>query len=415
MAQLLPIPTNVPEAVSTGYQRQNTNFNAVTAGHINLGIKNINESSAPVIAGGSVVEVNGGIYRASGDESVTDASSADGLSPPAAGVNYIYAVHGTSSSLSWKYSSSAPAWNTLKGGWYNGNNRAVAKLFISGTQYNGKIILDSYNAMQQLNTEQAAPDTGGVQVVTGVVNQVKSTIFQPGAYRYEIKAGSGGNGGNTGRGSGGVGTSGQSATGSFMLRESRVIYYALGGDGNNGQDRYAGQNGGGGGGGCTGGSSFIDLIDRVIICIGGSGGGGMASIGNGGGGGGGYGTGSNGDGIEQYSGKGGSNGYGGNGGNGGDASGGGGSGIYGGGVGSEAGGGYGLAGGKGGDDGGDSGGAGGKSTSGEGGLTATQKYNRQIQYQGGGGGGAGSNEPGGNGGSGLKSASSGYLNIYQVW
>jgi hypothetical protein len=97
MAQLLPIPTAIPEAVSTGYQRQNTNFNAVTVGHINLGLGNINNSNAPTMGEGSVVEVNGGIYRCTGTDSITDASSSDGLSPlQQDALNYIYAVPGSS-------------------------------------------------------------------------------------------------------------------------------------------------------------------------------------------------------------------------------------------------------------------------------------------------------------------------------
>jgi hypothetical protein len=41
------------------------NFNAVTMGHINIGIGNIDNSIEPYIIEASVVEVNGGIYRAS--------------------------------------------------------------------------------------------------------------------------------------------------------------------------------------------------------------------------------------------------------------------------------------------------------------------------------------------------------------
>jgi hypothetical protein len=129
MAQLLSTPTNVPEAVSTGYQRQNTNFNAVTAGHINIGLTNIDNANVPTITSGSVVEVNGGIYRASGSEGISHAGSAEGLgSPKDSAINYIYAIP-ESTSLSWKFSSSTPIFNAEKGGWYNGNNRAVASFF----------------------------------------------------------------------------------------------------------------------------------------------------------------------------------------------------------------------------------------------------------------------------------------------
>jgi hypothetical protein len=409
MAQLLPIPTNVPEEVSTGYQRQNTNFNAVTVGHINIGLGNINNSNAPSITEGSVIEVNGGIYRAASTESVTNASSADGLSPPAQNTkNYIYAVPvPNTSSLSWKYSGSAPTWSTSKGGWYSGNNRAVVKLFVSDTQYNGKIILDSYNAMRLINTEQAVPTTGGVQVVTGVVNEVRSTTLPAGTYRYEIQAGKGGAGGGSIEGAGGAGAAGEAKSGTFRLEVPRKIYYALGGDGGDGGDGEVRASGGGG----SGGSAFLDLGDDFIFCLGGSGGGGAGGRYGAGGGAGGYGKGE--DIISNNGSMGGNNGIGGNGGN---TGGGGGSGILGGGVGgynAYSGGGYGQPGGR----GRNTGVAGGNSLTGEKAPGPTDKYTHQIQYQGGGSGEGESNSEttSGSGGSALKSTSSGYLRIYRMW
>jgi hypothetical protein len=236
MAGLLPTPTNVPEAVSTGYQRQNTNFNAVTVGHSNIEIGNINNSNTPTIVGGSVIEVNGGIYRASSTETITNASNA-GLSPPASNAqNYIYAVPGESS-LSWQYSSSAPTWNAAKGGWYNGNNRAVVKLFLSGTQYNGKVILDSYNAMQQVNTEQTIPTTGGVAItIPGYVANKKKTYrfnLPPGAYRYTLTSGAGA--GDANEKTGGIASTRASVNGTFIWHGGPITI-KTGGDGFKGGD-----------------------------------------------------------------------------------------------------------------------------------------------------------------------------------
>jgi hypothetical protein len=276
MAGLLPIPTNVPEAVSTGYQRQNTNFNAVTVGHSNLEIGTINNSDAPTIGGGSVVEVNGGIYRASSTESVTNASStADGLSPPAQNaLNYIYAVP-KESSLLLKYSSSTPTWSAAKGGWYNGNSRAVVKLFLSGTQYNGKVILDSYNAMQQVNTEQTIPTTGGVAItIPGYVANTKKTYrfnLPPGAYRYTLTSGAGA--GDANEKTGGIASTRATLSGTFIWHGGPITIKTggdgfKGGDGGSGQESKFGTDGEYGKGGGSGAGEEteilgVDKTDRV--------------------------------------------------------------------------------------------------------------------------------------------------------
>jgi hypothetical protein len=60
--QLLPNPTNIPEAVSTGYQRQNNMLYVQMKGHLNVMLTNMDNSSAPKVLVGSVVEINGGLY-----------------------------------------------------------------------------------------------------------------------------------------------------------------------------------------------------------------------------------------------------------------------------------------------------------------------------------------------------------------
>jgi hypothetical protein len=377
---------------------------SVARGFMSLGLTNTNNSSAPQIAAGSQVEVGGSVYTCQANTSVNE-------TPQNNQVNYIY-VSVDGSTIIFSYGTTTPAWNVSKGGWYNSNYRAVAKLFLTSSQYNGKVILDSYNAMQLLNVEQTVPTTGGMLFVTGTVNQVKSITLPAGAYRYEVKAGTGGRGGNNDNHTGGAGAAGEQKSGTFMLAQQLMIHYALGGDGNNGVDTSAAA---GAGGGCSGGSAFIDFGTELILCLGGSGGGGSGRDTNGesgGGGAGGYGTASDGTGV--YGGKGGSNGTGGNGGGDERYSGGGGSGYLAGGKGTSGaqsgyggqdGGGYGESGGK----GGGGYGAGGTSATGEGVVTATEKYTMKIQYQGGGGG------DGSAGGGGLKSTSSGYLRIYRMW
>jgi hypothetical protein len=373
-----------------------------------FGVTNIDNTGAPQVMAGSKFILNRKMINITADTSI------DG-SPVVGTDNYIYAVL-SGDSATFSYGNGVPTYNPAKGGWYSGNNRAIARFFYTGERYNGKVILDSYNAMQIINTEQAIPTSGGQLVITGTVNQVKSTTLPIGTYRWEMKAGTGGKGGESSNGQGGTGADGKAKTGTFRVYAEKKIYYALGGDGNDGVGGVKG-----GGGGCTGGSAFIDLGDDLILCIGGSGGGGSGDAGSddfgGGGGGGGYGI--AGDGLpaasRQLQGLGGKDGIGGNGGSldgsSDSASGGGGSGyIRGGNAGfgdgnrGSPGGGYGSPGGN-----SSSGASGGQSMSGEAVPSATDKYPRRIQYQGGGAGAMNA------GGSGLKTTTSGYIKIWRLW
>jgi hypothetical protein len=385
----------------------NNKASFVGKGYFSAMLSNINTIQAPVLLAGSMFEANGVLFFSDGDTAVSGSCS-NGV------VNYIYAA--PDGLL--QYSAATPAWNNIKGGWYSGNNRALAKFYYSssGPVYGGKVMLDGYNAMQMMNLSFTA-SSGGNLVITGEINQVLAATLAAGQYRFEMQAGTGGNGSSGANGyGGGAGALGEPKSGTFILYHAMEIHYGLGGDGNNGGGGgYAG-----GGGGCTGGSAFIDIGYAMFLCIGGSGGGGGGN--NGGGGGGSYGVGGGGGAGGYGSGSGGSGSSGGKGGRDGIGGNGGGGSYYGGGGGvgsSGSGDGYGIGGGNGGDGSSRYGGRGGGSKIGEGFANATDKYDRGIQFQGGGGGGggratSGSDSEGGAGGSGLKSTSSGYLNIYRL-
>jgi hypothetical protein len=433
MAGKITNPTSAPQAASTGYVAQNNVLYAQMAGYNKLSLSNMDNSDAPLVLRGSVVEISGVLYK------VPENGANESISvTPGTGQNYVYAVP-SDSGATFQYSTSGPTWDAVKGGWYNGNNRAVAKLYYTGSSgggwYNGKVILDGYNARWALNTEQPVPTSGGVSVSSDTTpNQFKTITLDRGAYRVETKGGTGGKGGHGDSIDGGNGAEGQSKTTSFILECKTMMGYIIGGNGEDGEDgRLNGDNtgAGGGGGGATGGTTLFESpATGIIVCIGGSGGGGGGSGeqgGGGGGGGGGYGAGLN---NGSRSGKGGNNGTGGWAGaassdDGND--GGGGSGYKdGGGTGGTAkpGGSYGQAGGAGGSNGGRSGGAGGQSEAldlQQIGVTypsfdSTFPFN--VSFQGGGGGGA-SSRPGGRsgakGGGGIKSTTSGYLRIYRMW
>jgi hypothetical protein len=67
--QLLPNPTFIPEAVSTGYQRQNTNLFAAQTGLDNAIFSTNNNS---VVKAGSVLEYNGALYKILTDIDLTN-------------------------------------------------------------------------------------------------------------------------------------------------------------------------------------------------------------------------------------------------------------------------------------------------------------------------------------------------------
>jgi hypothetical protein len=396
---------------SEGYERQNTNFNAAAAGHINIGLLNMDTSGEPKIARGSVIEVNGGLYAVS---AVTDESVTGTLSSGAE--NYIYAVPQVNACV-FQYSAAAPAWSAAKGGWYNGNERAVAKLFYWAGSYYNKVILNTYHSIKELNPAAGIPDFGGTLFKAADSNLPQTIMLGPGLYRWELKGGNGGKGGAGGAGAGGsfpggAGATGESKNGGFIFTESHPVKLTCGVDGGNGADGGGGgggsdpDGGGGGGGGAGGTDSVISTANFEYTALGGAGGGGGSGQkggtaiddqgGGGGGGGQGYGQGGAGTSGNGYTPA-----------QGGNSSGGGAEGE-----------GYTVQ-----TDGvyirDFRGGAGGTSSTdakkGGGGISGTQGRGAGGGKKGGGGGGkgGGSAAGGGNGGS-LKSTSSGYARLYRV-
>ncbi|GHV73284.1 hypothetical protein AGMMS49940_05860 [Spirochaetia bacterium] len=370
-------------------------------GHISIGCDNINNTGACIIKAGSSVEVNGLGYKSSTAETPTG-------TPTNNAQNYVY----VSSAGALSYSAIAPSWDAARCGWYDGTSRAIMKFFYTSSQYNGKVILDSYNAMSKINTDQPVPTTGGMLNPTEVpVNDSAIITLQRGAYRIEVRGGKGGKGGAIGYGTQGEGADGQLITNNIFAEQETVINASVGGDGADGQGSSGTTNGAGCSGGNTGGLSYCTGPLIELLAFGGSGAGGQGgydgTAGGGGGGAGGYGAATNGP--SGYSG--GSGGGGGSNFNGGWGGGGAGGGGRDGGSGSGFVSSYGQPGGN------DS------STNPEGIGSDSLKiypdiiYNRKIvnAFQGAGAGGSGTDERGKNGPVGLKTTSSGYVRIYRMW
>jgi hypothetical protein len=69
-AQLLPNPDNIPGAVSSGYQRQNTNMFAIQAGLDTTSIY-FNSNGKVIIKAGAIIEFNGCLYKLVADIDLT--------------------------------------------------------------------------------------------------------------------------------------------------------------------------------------------------------------------------------------------------------------------------------------------------------------------------------------------------------
>jgi hypothetical protein len=270
-------------------------------GFMLVDVANIDTAGAPVIKAGSRMEINGAFYKAAADEAVTGS--------PASGTNYVYAVP-NSSGVYFQYSAIAPAYSAVKGGWYNGNNRAVLKLSYYGGEYNSKVILYSHSlggenmggSVIQQKTIVSSPYGTLIKTITPASGLADRHFrLEKGTYCFEVAAGGGGGGGggNGGpdEGNGSAGGSG-AAGGNSWLASVDYLLAAFGGVGSGGGGGGQGDLGGNGGNGGNGGSPAvtIDLPDQFIgnqenrtqlasiFGGGGGGGGGGGDRGRGGGG-----------------------------------------------------------------------------------------------------------------------------------
>jgi hypothetical protein len=331
MADIIVEPSNENPGTSD-WQKNLLKMTMTTGGFLLIGLAEMDTPGVPVVMAGSRFEINGSFFCCPEDESV-------GGSPVKDSVNYIYAVPGPDGDVAaFRYGAEVPGWDAAKGGWYSGNDRAIAKFFCAGdgdggAQYNGKVVLDSFGAMEAMNVMQAPPASGGyLYGEAGPANTPVEFDLGPGVWRIDLKGGWGGSGGYTTTDSvtlyGGAGAQGEEKSKVLYCRDRMRISLVRGGDGATGASATYRS---GAGGGSSGAASVL-FVGGVLdeIAYGGSGGGGAGGLGDsnyggggGGGGGGGHGTGGTGQGrnTERYGGggAGGSNRNGGAGGPGGQA------------------------------------------------------------------------------------------------
>ena len=95
-------------------------------GHIRCSLTNYDADTAPALAAGSAIEMNGSYFYAATEQSISGTPTTDSL-------NYIY-LDDTAYTLSW--SNVAPTWNDAKQCWQNaGNDRCIGGCYYDGTNY----------------------------------------------------------------------------------------------------------------------------------------------------------------------------------------------------------------------------------------------------------------------------------------
>jgi len=238
-------PDNVPGAVTTGYQAQNTVLFASMTGYNNVAINR----EARTMAQGSVFELNGNIARVTETEDITGSLMAEAI-------NYVYAIP-DGESVSFHFSAVPPAWSATKGGWYRADTNERA-LITAITDSDGNIV--GTNVLLNELDIIVPPNAGGVEVVSINVRAHESVHLDRGWHRYDIRSGGFGNGGDGGtQGNGGAAAENRINIAGVFFHNGGGLIVHVGGDGFPGQDGTVGQSGGnaatvggGGGGGGTG-------------------------------------------------------------------------------------------------------------------------------------------------------------------
>lgn len=171
MATLIPEPINVaPETADwQALLLKDTKTAGGAVGTCRL--TNWDTTSEPQVASGSRFEINGSFYEvAPSAESITGWS---GISTGA--FAYVYATP-SGSSAAFSYSSTAPAWDSAKGGWYNGTARALFRLKKTGASAYADKCLLSNGKTAELVDEAATRAAADTQEVIDRNNAVAAAV-----------------------------------------------------------------------------------------------------------------------------------------------------------------------------------------------------------------------------------------------
>lgn len=123
---------------------------ATRQGHFRLSLTEIDTTTEPEIAAGSIIDLNGSLIYFDADESIGGTASD--------GVVYVKLIY-SSGTVTAEYTSTAPAFDTSKNGWYgtgaNSGHRYIAKMIKADTAYTGKMYYDSANMPYSYEIQEA--------------------------------------------------------------------------------------------------------------------------------------------------------------------------------------------------------------------------------------------------------------------
>jgi hypothetical protein len=202
---LLPNPDNVPGAVSTGYQRQNTNMFAIQTGLNTL--RPIDNVSTVTIETGGLIEVNGSIFKMITPLTLTKPSY----------VFYIAISDNGDGTASLSISSTQGTWSQAKQGYYLSNGSRTINNYLYNTNSGTGTIVYSKTTKGSSIISIAEGKYRGVLVsgkggnnvstrIANVSDTVECIFYHDGKRQLQIIVG--GDGYDGGNGAGGCGAGG---------------------------------------------------------------------------------------------------------------------------------------------------------------------------------------------------------------
>jgi hypothetical protein len=286
--QLLPNPDNTPGAVSSGYQRQNTNIFALQTG-LDTTEPYDNDNGTITIPAGGIVEINGSLFKLTSTVTISKTGSAI--------ANWIAVLDNGNGTASLTAVTRPGVWNPSKKGCYRTNGArtlnwvsfgslsgssgtAIFSRTTKGTGiFNAKpgwYYADLRSGLGAGDGGNASGNTGGGGGVASIFDQVTKIFFVEKPKSITIKVGgSGFNGGAGGNGNSSTGGGGGGGSGPGEASSIPELGFftdeILGGDGGNGGNDNIGGGGGGGRAGGTGGTGVSGKGNNGGNCLGGPG------------------------------------------------------------------------------------------------------------------------------------------------
>lgn len=136
---------------------------------LDVSLTNFANTSAPQIAAGSVVEVNGSLYSFTSDESIS------GWTSIANNTDCYIKLTAGASSVTASYTTTPPTWSHAKQGWYDGNERYIGGVHrgASSAVYDNKWI---YQRMQDGADNVRVYGNGVVEFDNGIVADLTGDV-----------------------------------------------------------------------------------------------------------------------------------------------------------------------------------------------------------------------------------------------